>query len=110
MIDIQNQNDDRDIDIDKVGVKDIRYPITVLDKATKIQQTVAMINMYVNLPRDYKGTHMSRLIEILNEHDRMISIQNFSEILSTMKKRLNAESAHIEISFPYFIYAHAQRR
>jgi GTP cyclohydrolase I len=52
MIDIQNQNDDRDIDIDKVGVKDIRYPITVLDKATKIQQTVAMINMYVNLPRD----------------------------------------------------------
>jgi len=103
MIDIQNQKDDRDIDIDKVGIKDIRYPITVLDKATKTQQTVAMINMYVNLPRDYKGTHMSRLIEILNEHDRMISIQNFSEILSTMKKQLNAESAHIEISFPYFI-------
>ena len=103
MIDIQNQKDDRDIDIDKVGIKDIRYPITVRDKATKTQQTVAMINMYVNLPRDYKGTHMSRLIEILNEHDRMISIQNFSEILSTMKKQLNAESAHIEISFPYFI-------
>jgi GTP cyclohydrolase I len=103
MIDIQNQKDDRNIDIDKVGIKDIRYPITVLDKEIKTQQTVAMINMYVNLPRDYKGTHMSRLIEILNEHDRMISIQNFSEILSTMKKRLNAESAHIEISFPYFI-------
>ncbi|HUU39506.1 MAG TPA: GTP cyclohydrolase FolE2, partial [Desulfatiglandales bacterium] len=63
----------------------------------------AMINMYVNLPRDYKGTHMSRLVEILNEHDRMISIKNFSNILSTMKKRLNAESAHIEISFPYFV-------
>jgi len=103
MQDVQNQKDHRNIAIDKVGVKDIRYPITVLDKATKTQQTVAMINMYVNLPKDFKGTHMSRLVEILNEHDRMISIKNFSEILSTMKERLNAESAHIEISFPYFI-------
>ena len=103
MQDIQNQKDHRNIAIDKVGVKDIRYPITVLDKATKTQQTVAMINMYVNLPKDFKGTHMSRLVEILNEHDRMISSKNFSEILSTMKERLNAESAHIEISFPYFI-------
>lgn len=103
MQDIQNQKDHRNIAIDKVGVKDIRYPITVLDKATKTQQTVAIINMYVNLPKDFKGTHMSRLVEILNEHDRMISIKNFSEILSTMKERLNAESAHIEISFPYFI-------
>ncbi len=102
-IDIQNQKDDRNIDIDKVGVKDIRYPITVLDKETKTQQTVALINMYVNLPRDYKGTHMSRLVEILNEHNRRISIQNFSDILSTMKERLNAESAQIEISFPYFV-------
>ncbi|KPK96743.1 MAG: GTP cyclohydrolase [Omnitrophica WOR_2 bacterium SM23_72] len=103
MRDIQNQQDHRNIAIDKVGVKDIRYPITVLDKATKTQQTVAMINMYVNLPKDFKGTHMSRLVEILNEHDRRISIKNFSEILSTMKERLNAESAHIEISFPYFV-------
>jgi GTP cyclohydrolase I len=103
MIDIQNQKDDRNISIDKVGIKGISYPITVRDKEIKSQQTVASINMYVNLPKDYKGTHMSRLIEILNEHNRSISIQNFSDILSTMKKRLNAESAHIEISFPYFI-------
>jgi len=103
MTDVQSQRDDRNIAIDKVGVKDIRYPITVLDKKTKTQQTVALINMYVNLPRDYKGTHMSRLVEILNEHSRMISIQNFSDILLTMKKRLNAESAHIEISFSYFV-------
>jgi len=78
MKDIQNEKDDRNIAIDKVGVKDIRYPITVLDKATKTQQTVALINMYVNLPRDYKGTHMSRFVEILNEHDRMISIHSFN--------------------------------
>jgi GTP cyclohydrolase I len=103
MQDIQNQQDYRNIAIDKVGVKDIRYPITVLDKATNTQQTVAAINMYVNLPKTLKGTHMSRLVEILNEHDRRISIKNFSEILSTMKERLNAESAHIEISFPYFV-------
>jgi GTP cyclohydrolase I len=103
MRDVQNQQDYRNIAIDKVGVKDIRYPITVLDKATKTQQTVALINMYVNLPKDFKGTHMSRLVEILNEHDRRISIENFSGILSTMKERLNAESAHIEISFPYFV-------
>jgi GTP cyclohydrolase I len=103
MKDIQNEKDDRNIAIDKVGVKDIRYPITVLDKATKTQQTVALINMYVNLPRDYKGTHMSRFVEILNEHDRMISIENFHEILSTMKELLNAESAHIEMTFPYFV-------
>ena len=103
MEDIQNHKDDRNIDIDQVGVKGIRYPITVLDKNMGEQQTVAEINMYVSLPRYYKGTHMSRFVEILNEHSRRISLQNFSEILEEMKKRLNAESAHMEISFPYFI-------
>jgi GTP cyclohydrolase I len=103
MEDIQNHKDDRNIDIDQVGVKGIRYPITVLDKNMGEQQTVAEINMYVNLPRYYKGTHMSRFVEILNEHSRRISLQNFSEILDEMKDRLNAESAHMEITFPYFI-------
>ncbi len=103
MKDIQNHKDDRNIDIDQVGVKGIRYPITVLDKNMGEQQTVAKINMYVNLPRHYKGTHMSRFVEILNEHSRRISLQNFSEIMEEMKKRLNAKSAHMEITFPYFI-------
>ena len=103
MKDIQKHRDRRNIDIDQVGVKGIRYPITVLDKNMGEQQTVARINMYVNLPRYYKGTHMSRFVEILNEHSRRISLQNFSEILEEMKKRLNAESAHMEITFPYFI-------
>ncbi len=103
MKDIQNHKDERNIDIDQVGVKGIRYPITVLDKNMGEQQTVAEISMYVNLPRQYKGTHMSRFVEILNEHSRRISLQNFSEILEEMKKRLNAESAHMEITFPYFI-------
>jgi GTP cyclohydrolase IB len=103
MEDIQNHKDHRNIDIDQVGVKDIRYPITVLDKNNGKQQTVASINMYVNLPRQYKGTHMSRFVEVLNEHSKRISLQNFSEILQEVKTRLNAESAHMEISFPYFI-------
>jgi GTP cyclohydrolase I len=103
MKDIQNHEDTRNIDIDQVGVKGIRYPITVLDKDMGQQQTVAKINMYVNLPRYYKGTHMSRFVEVLNEHSRRISLQNFSEILEEVKSRLNAESAHMEITFPYFI-------
>ncbi|MBU2499397.1 MAG: GTP cyclohydrolase I FolE2 [Proteobacteria bacterium] len=103
MEDIQNHKDSRNIDIDQVGVKGIRYPITVRDKDLGEQQTVAEINMYVSLPRYYKGTHMSRFVEILNEHSRRISLQSFSEILEEMKARLNAESAHMEISFPYFI-------
>ncbi|MBW1785959.1 MAG: GTP cyclohydrolase I FolE2 [Deltaproteobacteria bacterium] len=103
MEDIQNHKDYRNIDIDQVGVKGIRYPITVLDKDMGEQQTVAEINMYVNLPRYYKGTHMSRFVEIINAHSRRISLQNFEEILEEMKERLNAESARMEISFPYFI-------
>lgn len=103
MEDTQNHKDSRNIDIDQVGVKGIRYPISVLDKNMGEQQTVAEINMYVNLPRYYKGTHMSRFVEILNEHSRRISLQNFSGILEEMKKRLNAESSHMEITFPYFI-------
>ncbi len=103
MEDIQNHKDNRNIDIDQVGVKRIRYPITVRDKDMGEQQTVAEINMYVNLPRYYKGTHMSRFVEILNEHSRRISIQNFTDILEEMKARLNAKSAHMEIAFPYFI-------
>ncbi|MEJ2588389.1 MAG: GTP cyclohydrolase FolE2 [Deltaproteobacteria bacterium] len=103
MEDIQNHKDYRNIDIDQVGVKGIRYPITVLDKDMGQQQTVAKINMYVNLPRYYKGTHMSRFVEILNEHNRRISLQNFTGILEEMKRRLDAQSAHMEITFPYFI-------
>ena len=103
MEDVQNNRDHRNIDIDRVGVKGIRYPITVLDKNMGEQQTVAEINMYVNLPRYYKGTHMSRFVEILNEHSRRISLQTLTHILQDMKNRLDAESSHMEICFPYFI-------
>jgi len=101
--DIQNHKDDREIDIDQVGVKGIRYPITVLDKNMGEQQTVAKINMYVNLPRYYKGTHMSRFVEILNKHKGDIAIKNISKILLEVKRKLKAKTAHLEVEFSYFI-------
>jgi GTP cyclohydrolase IB len=101
--DIQSQPDMRNIPIDKVGVKNLRYPITVLDRANKKQRTVASINMYVNLPHRFRGTHMSRFVEVLNENKREIHIDTMGEILKAIKEKLNAEQAHMEVSFPYFI-------
>jgi GTP cyclohydrolase I len=103
MIDVQNQPDPRNVEIQKVGVKNIRYPITVLDKAHGVQHTVANVNMYVDLPHHFKGTHMSRFIEILNTYKGEIAIKNFSDILQEMKRLLQARSAHLEVEFPYFI-------
>lgn len=103
MQDIQGQRDYRRINIKKVGVKNISYPVTVLDKARKTQKTVALINMYVNLPHQFKGTHMSRFIEILNRFHGEINLKSFHRILEEMKIRLQAEAAHMEITFPYFL-------
>lgn len=103
MKDIQNQEDHRRINIKKVGVKTISYPVTVLDKAHSRQQTIATVNMYVNLPHHFKGTHMSRFVEILNRFHGAIDIGKFHEILVEMKSKLEAEAAHIEMSFAYFL-------
>ncbi len=103
MRDVQNMPDDRRIEIDKVGVKNVKYPIVVLDKENGYQHTVATIDMYVNLPHNFKGTHMSRFVEILHENKSMINLQNFPAILGEMKRRLNAEAAHLEVRFPYFV-------
>jgi GTP cyclohydrolase I len=107
MIDIQNQFDDRNIPIDKVGIKNLRYPITVLDKGSGLQHTVALINMYVDLPNNYKGTHMSRFVELLHLLQPEVSLKKISSILDQMKSHLNAASAHIEVTFPYFIKKYA---
>lgn len=103
MKDIQNQPDYRRINIKKVGVKHIAYPITLLDKAKKVQPTVATVNMYVNLPHHFKGTHMSRFIEILNRFHGKIDLKSFRLILEEMKVKLQAAAAHMEIEFPYFL-------
>lgn len=103
MKDIQSQPDHRRINIKKVGVKNISYPITVLDKANLHQATVGTVNMYVNLPHHFKGTHMSRFVEILNRFHGGINLKSFHVILEEMKERLQAEEAHVEIEFPYFL-------
>lgn len=103
MIDIQSLKDNRNVEIQKVGIKNIRYPIIVLDKANGHQNVVASINMFVNLPHHFKGTHMSRFVEILHKHRGQINLQNFSKILEDLRNKLKAESAHLQVTFPYFI-------
>lgn len=108
MKDIQSLPDLRRISIRKVGVKNISYPIIVLDKERKTQQTVARVNMYVNLPHRFKGTHMSRFVEILNRFHGKFNLRTFHLILEEMKDRLEAEAAHLEIAFPYFLHNRPQ--
>ncbi len=103
MEDIQNLPDHRNCSIDKVGIKNLRYPITVLDRKNGFQQTVATINMFVDLPDRFKGTHMSRFVELLHHFRTEVSLKTFSVILEQMKTHLDAESSHVEIIFPYFI-------
>ena len=101
--DVQNLADIRQLAIDKVGIKAIRHPVKVKDKTGDAQHTVAMFNMFVHLPQHFKGTHMSRFIEILNANEREISVESFQAILTEMAVRLEAQSGHIEMTFPYFI-------
>jgi GTP cyclohydrolase I len=101
--DVQSSIDTRHIAIDKVGIKDIRHPVRVKDRSEGEQHTIATFNMYVNLPHNFKGTHMSRFVEILNLHEREISVESFKEMLGEMTERLEAEAGHIEMSFRYFI-------
>jgi GTP cyclohydrolase I len=101
--DVQSSADTRRIAIDKVGIKDIRHPIRVRDRSGGEQHTIATFNMFVNLPHNFKGTHMSRFVEILNRHEREITVHSFKEMLKEMAQLLEADSGHIEMGFPYFI-------
>ena len=101
--DVQNTPDLRHLPIDKVGIKDIRHPVVVRDRSQGVQHTIANFNMFVELPHNFKGTHMSRFVEILNSHDMEISVESFKDMLADMSQRLEADTGHIEMSFPYFI-------
>jgi len=101
--DVQATPDLRRIAINKVGVKGIRHPVIVKDRSGGVQPTVADFNMYVRLPHDFKGTHMSRFVEILSGHERAISVESFREMLFEVASRLGAETGYIEMSFPYFV-------
>jgi len=101
--DVQGSPDLRRIPIQKVGIKGIRHPVQVRDRANSVQHTIATFNMYVNLPHNFKGTHMSRFVEILNNHEYEITVESFLRMLVEMTNLLNAKSGQIEMSFPYFV-------
>ena len=101
--DVQSSADTRHLAINRVGIKSIRHPVKVKDKSEGVQHTIATFNMYVHLPHNFKGTHMSRFVEILNSHEREISVESFESILHEMVERLEAQSGYIEMSFPYFV-------
>ena len=101
--DVQELPDHRNIPIDKVGVRGVKFPIEVLDRKDERQHTIGDFTLTVDLPSHFKGTHMSRFLEALNEHGREISVNVLPKLLKSLKERLDAESAHIEVRFPFFM-------
>jgi GTP cyclohydrolase I len=101
--DKQSERDHRELRIDKVGVRGLRFPIQVRDKAYAIQNTVATIGMFVDLPKEFKGTHMSRFIEVLNAHGSVVHVENINDILHAMQDKFHAATSHLEMEFPYFL-------
>ena len=101
--DVQARADSRQLPINKVGIKDVYHPVRVKDRSSGEQHTIANFNMYVALPHNFKGTHMSRFVEVLHRNEREISVESFRDILVEMTEKLDAESGHIEMDFPYFV-------
>src|SRR6266850_1787738 len=101
--DKQSERDFRELRIDKVGVRGMRFPIQVRDKAHSNQNTVATIGMFVDLPKEFKGTHMSRFIEVLHAHGGVVHVENITDILYAMQKKFQAATSHLEMEFPYFM-------
>jgi GTP cyclohydrolase I len=101
--DVQGSADKRHIAINKVGIKDIRHPVIVKDRSDGIQHTIANFSMFVFLPHHFKGTHMSRFVKILNDHEKEISVESFKDMLKEMSEMLEADSGYIEMHFPYFV-------
>lgn len=101
--DIQSLTDNRNITIDKVGVRNVRYPIIVEDKINRTQNTVADLDIFVELPHHHRGTHMSRFIEVLNKFHKENLITNLPDFLSRIRTALKADAAYTVIRFPYFI-------
>ena len=102
--DTQNEPDFRNLPIDRVGVKQVRFPIQVRDKNdTTLQNTIATITLTVDLPHHFKGTHMSRFIEVLHTHGTQLHVSNMCDILQQLRHRLKAQSAYADFEFPFFL-------
>jgi GTP cyclohydrolase IB len=103
LTDKQNEPDVRGLRIDKVGVRGLRIPLQVRDKSHQLQNTVARVGMFVDLPKEFKGTHMSRFVEVLNSHGSVVHVENIPDMLRAMQAKLQAQTAHLEMEFPYFL-------
>ena len=103
MIDVQGGPDHRRVPIERVGIRDIRYPITVRDRSSERQHTVASVSLSVNLPHTDRGTHMSRFVEVLDRFKTEVSYHTLDQILMEIRRELAAEQSHIEVAFPYFL-------
>lgn len=103
LTDVQNLRDEREIALTKAGIKELHYPLTVMDKKNKVQHTSGKVNLSVNLPRHFKGTHMSRFVEVFNDYCKNISMHEFMNMLESIRLKLDAACAFGEIHFPYFI-------
>jgi len=103
MHDKQSEPDHRKLRIDKVGVRGLRFPIQIRDKERTWQNTIATIGMFVDLPQEFKGTHMSRFIEVLNSHGHVVHVESITDILHAMQARLKSAAAHLEMEFPFFL-------
>jgi GTP cyclohydrolase IB len=101
--DKQSERDTRELRIDKVGVRGLKFPVQVRDKAKAVQNTVATIGLFVDLPKEFKGTHMSRFIEVLNAHGEIVHVENIPDILHAMQQKFSAATSHLEMEFPYFM-------
>jgi GTP cyclohydrolase I len=102
LVDVQNSRDDRNIPIDRVGVKNVKYPVKVRQKIGGLQSTVGDFTLTVDLPRQFKGTHMSRFLEVLSDQTDGIGAETIPEILSQLRDRLMSQSSHLTVSFLYF--------
>ncbi|NNC88319.1 MAG: GTP cyclohydrolase I FolE2 [Akkermansiaceae bacterium] len=100
--DTQNERDDRNIPIDRVGVKQLRFPVEVRDKGGTVQRTVSTVSLAVDLPHHYKGTHMSRFVEVLNSHGSCLDVRSMAALPRELLDRLDAQRAHAEIQFAFF--------
>jgi GTP cyclohydrolase I len=105
--DKQSERDYRELRIDKVGVRGMRFPIQVRDKSHSVQNTVATLGMFVDLPKEFKGTHMSRFVEVLNAHGCVVHVENIPDILFAMQDKFHAATSHLEVEFPYFLVKRA---
>jgi GTP cyclohydrolase IB len=102
LVDVQSAPDERDIAIDRVGVRGVRWPLSVREREGELQSTVGTFTLTVDLPREFKGTHMSRFLEVLAEHDKDVSPATIPAILKRLRERLRAETSHLDVRFTLF--------